>query len=297
MNNKTDKLLNTMLNPLASDTIKPDWFRPFSSENANKTTAHAIALLATYGAMGYGARELFNMQNEVEDKKQQKKINDLVNTNDVYASPDNNLNDIEQEEALYTKGLTKKASDLLTPDLTMALPIAATILGGYSGYKIADRLKDRKEKKELEEEIKDAKNKLDKLYYEKLNDLRRPQEKTASVLPRFTEDSYNIRTSFDNVKAAATLALLGTMAGSFYLADDYFKNDSAAKKRFNAILDEAERHSLKKGAPTLHINIDRDLKNKLNNKKEKETPDNTSMSLSQAVDDKYDDTVANLLAN
>lgn len=199
MATKTTEKLNTFFNPLTTRTWAPEWFTPFGDENyrENKILFHAAALLATYGALGYGARKLQGLYGDDTEKQRiDKAIKSHIESQEPILNPDSDITDDEEiylKNSPMIKPIEKKADG---PKVIKSKPMfkdntteredsmdgvrSAVAMGGlfipalaaYTAYmygnKKADEIEDKKELSKQEAVVKKLENIYQKANMERL---------------------------------------------------------------------------------------------------------------------------------
>lgn len=114
MTTKLTKKLNTFLNPLSVDTWTPEGFNvlPHRYKAQNDVLFHAAALIATYGAAGYGVRKLQSIFGDTSDRdKIDKTIKEHARAQTPTLNPDPDINDDEELHFNDNPLIQKKAKD------------------------------------------------------------------------------------------------------------------------------------------------------------------------------------------
>ena len=288
----TAKVLNTFVNPLTTATWTPDWFKPLSSKypEQNAVLFHAAALLATYGALGYGVRAAKSLMPDNEYRQKiQKAIKSNVDADTPLLNPDPDINDDESLPGIYektagdntvdvTRDVVEAVGDMYPTALNMGglfIPALAAYTAYMYGHKKGDEYFDNQALERNEKII----NKLENIY-EKANMQRllaakgktpaeiteletsmTPIYKTAasetaelasSTLPNMTPD---ISSSDPIVKGAKLIGMLGILglggvSYASYKLAQEYLDDQDPEKRKAKAIKKALERELASRKPT-----------------------------------------------
>ena len=191
MSNEASKYLNLLFNPFEYENLpKSKGETPFETG-----VKHAVGLTAGYGSIGMLMRYLHKMKTEASVTKNDKKMRSYINAKHPILSLDNSTRDLKTEQkekgtGVRTvdeiPGLNKQAdlrkavsglwggmnegtSRLMSTNkdsLHPALALAAVLGGGGLGWSLAGNKITKDTNKELDNNIDENENAVDKLLYE-----------------------------------------------------------------------------------------------------------------------------------
>jgi len=271
-------LANLALNPWASVLPGSKYFIPEFIENMkakyrdnppipftgnasfDKNLFHGMATGGTAMALAALARYIMHTSQDKElDKTLRTDSREATvgATNPIF-SPDPYLDDLAEEQAQQGIGIDKSAEEAvkeepkpdtggvdISPWLKAIVPLSMMIGGGMIGYQGVDKILERNRKSELDTDIDELSNKLDKANYTKLmrargldpDELPPPvppgQEMSAdgqvSPIPKQAlEDSAK-----NAIKSMAALVMLSVAASSGVLTKRYFDGEDPQRAEYS----------------------------------------------------------------
>lgn len=174
----------------------------------SKALHHAGALVVGYGGLGLILRKAIQRQGEREDDNRRSKLRAYAAARYPTMTPDPDLDDLDEEEAadtvrgIHPSMLPKQALDsgfgnianpgarIVHNELTgthdpahLALAVAASLAGGYGGWRLADYDSDSKQNVDLDDRIKKAKNLLDSMIHSEMQRTRGIQKTGSNITP------------------------------------------------------------------------------------------------------------------
>lgn len=254
-----------------SKTIQDD---PVLKRYTNrKLIEHAGKNLIGWLGVGFAVRMLLQAPKAGANKKLQKRLNRYINARNPIISVDPSLKDTEEEKEEREIGLNKESStsesikksgaELMRlfkalgredrSNLHLAATIAASTGGAIAGYKLADKLFSRKHSTDLEKDIQNDRNLMDKLVYDEyirtrglnkgLNKESAEEDLNADKGP--SANPLKAVTGLWWVYAAAAMAL------SYKAAKAWGDKNIPSRVRAESLIDLAKDQARIKDAPVL----------------------------------------------
>lgn len=173
---KPAKILNTLLNPVTTETWTPEWFTPLGKDmhKGNAALFHAAAMLATYGTLGYGTRVAQEMMGDRRAKeKVQRAIKSHTQAGTSLMNPDPDITDKEGLDLTQNPYLQKKANGFNPTKIAinasgLFLPALAAYTAFLYGNKKADQKFDEDQRLRTEGTINKLENVYQKANFERM---------------------------------------------------------------------------------------------------------------------------------
>jgi hypothetical protein len=218
--------LNLLFNPFETENI------PKSPGDTKLTTAlkHGAGLTVGYGGLAMVLRYLKDLKERSEVTTDTEKMRSYIEAKNPILSLDGSTRDAKRErkekdigvqEVTSMPGISKTASavgGMTSKDVSWmhpAIALAAMIGGGYGGYKLMDRKLDRQKNNEIQDEIEENENKIDKLLYEEYKRTR-GLDKMAYTLGDAASDVKGRSNTEAATDAMFSPAKVGRMGASLY---------------------------------------------------------------------------------
>jgi hypothetical protein len=245
---KIKQYMNLLFNPLEHQNLP----RAEGDKSLSTALKHAGGLAVGMGTLGVLARKLQAAKEKAERKESDNKIKAYVQSKNPVLSLDDSTRDPVRERKLKelgTKGLDStilkeaKVNPFSNPKVHAMAPGLAALaaLGGaYGGYRLADNAEDKKLESEIDEDVAERENQIDKLL---LQEYLRKREKVASA------DKQKGQGLFNNVKSMYMLYALLTMAGGYKASRSFFDAKDPNRQRMKELKKVMEEKGRVEGTP------------------------------------------------
>ena len=161
------QLVNFFFNPL-SRNIPPPPVKIPGFPGLSKDVWHAMGIGSAALGLIAVSKAVRGPTREREKQERRERIKAMITATDITISPDPDLKDISGERRLRELGLAKAGSDKRAQAYRFLAPAVALVAAPALGKALPGRIEAKHRGEDLDRQIEEAENELDKLIYDEL---------------------------------------------------------------------------------------------------------------------------------